>query len=772
MATLAFMYLVLRGADAARFALRFATALSGTPHWVVSSIVGICQIAFLVPAILALVSLVVLRRYMRVGRMILASVVCLAVLALMVWLVGRTAFPLGSGRGGRHRVSAAASIAARSDYGIGAAFPTVRDLGVIGTWMFVDRGHWSARWRRIGWTVLLMGAVAHVGVSLAHPATVITAFAAAGVAAALVQIAFGVPNTRPRAAVVGQILQHLGHRLSSVERFGGFHGFDGFRVGLDDGRQLFVKIISRDSWAALLPVRLYRTVRFRDVGQEQPFRSLRSGVEHEALCALKAHSDGVPTARLAVVSEFPPAAMMVAFDSRPFRSLRELEPERRTPELLTAVWSIVAALQRSHTVHRRLNADSLLVDDDGRVVLVDFSSASLGVVGSELSTDVAEVLAATAATLGVERAVGAAMAGVGRDAVIEALPRLQPLALTPPTRALLKSSGCLDELREMVQRATGAEPVPIAELERVKLRTIASIVMVAVVAGTLIPQFLGLGSLWGDVRHANWWWALAALGCSVITYIGAAIALEGSVSERLPFGPNMGVQLATSFVGVAAPGGSLALTTRFLQQRGVGTAEAVAAVGVDTIAGGIVHLTLTGVFLALAGTSGLSTFGLPSFTTMGLIASGVALLAVLGVMMPWSRSLLATHVVPVAKRSVTSVGELARRPSKVIELFGGSLVVTLGYIMALAVSVQAFGSGPAFTSVALVYLIGAGVSSVAPTPGGIGAVEAALIAGLTSAGMASTTAVAAVILFRVTTFWLPLVPGWAALTVLQRSGDL
>ena len=49
---------------------------------------------------------------------------------------------------------------------------------------------------------------------------------------------------------------------------------------------------------------------------------------------------------------------------------------------------------------------------------------------------------------------------------------------------------------------------------------------------------------------------------------------------------------------------------------------------------------------------------------------------------------------------------------------------------------------------------------------------ATLIAGLTSAGMPSTTAIAAVILFRLATFWIPLLPGWGALVVLQRSGDL
>jgi undecaprenyl-diphosphatase len=614
--------------------------------------------------------------------------------------------------------------------------------------------------------------VANLGVHLTDPTVVLTAITMAATAAVLVQLTLGVRNSSPRAQVVGEILQRLGYPPLAVERFGGFRGFAGFRVWLDDGRQLFVKIVSRDSFAAVLPVRLYRAIRFRDVGEDRPLRSLRSAVEHEALCSLKAHSDGVPTARLAVVTEFPPDSMLMAFDSRPFHSLRDLPPERRHPQLLTAVWRIVAGLQRNHTVHGRLNADALFVDDEDTVVLVAFDAASLGVVGSALSTDVAEVLAATSAIMGPEGAVREAIAVVGPEMVARALPRLQPLALTPPTRAAVKAAGCLDELRSEVQRATGAEEAEMAPLERIKLRTAVGIVMAVVAIGTLVPQFLGLGSVWGELRSANWWWAAAALALSAVTYVGAAVALDGSVSERLPLAPNIGVQFASSYVGVVAPGGAMAVTGRFLQKRGIDTATAVAAVAADTVAGVIVHLTLTGLFFALAGSSGLGTFDLPSLGTIGLIAAGVAFVMAIGAAVPWSRSFLTTRVLPATRRSLTGVGDIARQPAKMIELFGGSLTITLGYIFALAASVSAFGAGPAFTSIALVYLVGSVLSSAAPTPGGIGAVEATLIAGLTSAGMSSTIAVASVILFRVATFWIPLVPGWGAFIALQRSGDL
>ena len=75
-------------------------------------------------------------------------------------------------------------------------------------------------------------------------------------------------------------------------------------------------------------------------------------------------------------------------------------------------------------------------------------------------------------------------------------------------------------------------------------------------------------------------------------------------------------------------------------------------------------------------------------------------------------------------------------------------------------------------TIGVVYLVGSAVSSAAPTPGGIGAVEAALIAGLTAVGLDREIAVPAVFLFRIVTFWLPIVPGWIMFFVLQRRGDL
>ena len=83
-------------------------------------------------------------------------------------------------------------------------------------------------------------------------------------------------------------------------------------------------------------------------------------------------------------------------------------------------------------------------------------------------------------------------------------------------------------------------------------------------------------------------------------------------------------------------------------------------------------------------------------------------------------------------------------------------------------AMRSFGGDLSFAAVGAVYLAGSAVARAAPTPGGIGAVEAALIAGLVSVGLDKETAVPTVLLFRLASFWLPVLPGWIAFERLSR----
>jgi uncharacterized membrane protein YbhN (UPF0104 family) len=110
-----------------------------------------------------------------------------------------------------------------------------------------------------------------------------------------------------------------------------------------------------------------------------------------------------------------------------------------------------------------------------------------------------------------------------------------------------------------------------------------------------------------------------------------------------------------------------------------------------------------------------------------------------------------------------------RRPGKTAQLLGGSAAVTLTHAFALASCLAAFHAHLPLASTAAAYLVAAAVAAASPTPGGLVAMEAALVVGLTVAGAPVGPAVAGVLAFRLLTFWLPILPGWLAYRRLRAA---
>jgi uncharacterized membrane protein YbhN (UPF0104 family) len=184
------------------------------------------------------------------------------------------------------------------------------------------------------------------------------------------------------------------------------------------------------------------------------------------------------------------------------------------------------------------------------------------------------------------------------------------------------------------------------------------------------------------------------------------------------------------------------------------------------VAGIVVHVAGLVVALALVSRSEVGDTELPR--GWPVLAAVVLALAGLGIALrsPVGRSRLVSPMV----RATRSLGDVLRRPAKATELFGGSALLTASYALALAASLKAFGADADLVKVVAVYLGSAAVASFSPTPGGLGAIEAALVAGLTAVGVAHGPAIAGVLTFRLVTYWLPILPGWWAFHSLQRRG--
>ncbi|WP_375141775.1 lysylphosphatidylglycerol synthase domain-containing protein, partial [Streptomyces sp.] len=332
----------------------------------------------------------------------------------------------------------------------------------------------------------------------------------------------------------------------------------------------------------------------------------------------------------------------------------------------------------------------------------------------------------------------------------------------------------LTQIRHEVLRIRPQAPVEPARLERVRPRTLISFIAGAIGAYFLLTQLthIEFGPL---IAHAEWGWVAAAVLFSMASYFAAAMALLGFVPERVPFLRTVAAQVAGSFVKIVAPAavGGVALNTRFLQRAGVRPGLAVASVGASQLFGLGCHILMLLSFGYLTGTEKTPSLS-PSRTVIaGLLTVAVLVLVVTSV--PFLRKFVVTRVRSLFAGVVPRMLDVLQRPQKLVTGIGGMLLLTACFVMCLDASIRAFGdesTSISIASVAVVFLAGNALGSAAPTPGGVGAVEATLTVGLIAVGLPKEVAAPAVLLFRLLTLWLPVLPGWLAFNHLTRKQAL
>ncbi|WP_328620367.1 flippase-like domain-containing protein [Streptomyces sp. NBC_00354] len=328
----------------------------------------------------------------------------------------------------------------------------------------------------------------------------------------------------------------------------------------------------------------------------------------------------------------------------------------------------------------------------------------------------------------------------------------------------------LSQIRQQVLLIRPQAPVEPARLERIRPRTLVSFIAGAFGAYFLLTQLAHVDFA-TIVGEAQWGWVGAALAFSALTYFAAAMSLLGFVPERVPFLRTVVAQVAGSFVKLVAPAavGGVALNTRFLQRAGIRPGLAVASVGASQLFGLASHILLLLAFGYLTGTEKTPEMT-PSRTVIaGLLTVAVLVLVVTAV--PFLRKFVATRVRALFAGVVPRMLDVLQRPQKLMTGIGGMLLLTGCFVMCLDASIRAFGGGQAisYASIAVVFLAGNALGSAAPTPGGIGAVETTLTLGLIAAGLDKEVAISAVLLFRLMTFWLPVLPGWISFNYLTRK---
>lgn len=568
---------------------------------------------------------------------------------------------------------------------------------------------------------------------------------------------------------LGSVLQEasnsaLSHGRASVHRM--------YAVWDAAGQRRDVTVLDADRQVAGFLSTIWDQLRIKGLSPGRDL-SLRSAAERAALMTLEARRAGVRTPGLLGMAEAEESVLLVTEHVVGARSIRELG-EQVSDRALGQLWDQLRRAHSAGLAHGSIDASSVVVDAADRVWLLDWDSGAT--ISSELSrrVDLAQALALTALTAGVDRAIRAASRSLSTQQLASIAPMLQRVVLPHETRETLGWRGAnrqvLQDLRDALVALTPTAHAEPARLNRFSARTVIMAVVALVAIWTVLAQ-LNFEQVAQAVSAANVWWMLGALAFSLATYVGAGLTLVAFSPERLSVWKSTEVHLASSVVTLVAPAGvgGAAINLRFLNRKGVPTATGVATVALVQVVQFVVTVLL---LIILAATTGQST-GLTLPSGWVLVAAGALVLLVAGALLvPSARTWVWAKVEPTYRQVLPRLLWVVSNPVRLAAGVGGAVMLTLSYVLAFSASLWAFGYTLSFSVLAITYLASNTVGSVVPSPGGIGPVELALTAGLVTAGIPSGVALSTALVYRLVTFWIPIPVGWLSLQRLQRLGDL
>ncbi len=301
-------------------------------------------------------------------------------------------------------------------------------------------------------------------------------------------------------------------------------------------------------------------------------------------------------------------------------------------------------------------------------------------------------------------------------------------------------------------------------------------------AAWVVAYHVTLGRTLGQLTilpGPSWWAIVIAVAAVAASYCCSALALSAASGRRLPFGRTLLVQFAAAAANRVTPGGvgGMAVNARYLRTRELSPGAVGAALSLSAIA----HLAIATVGVLVMG---------PTLTRLpiahSLIAARVDGVPVIApavgaaVLAVWWISRVARsrpHAEGRVQRTIQdarlSLSSAVRQPIRLALLFAATAGVKITNLLALLAATWAFDGDVGNWRIVLVYLVGVPIAEAIPTPGGFGAVDAVLVASLARTGSSTAGAVvAAVVVFRLLTFWAPILPGVISAGVLRRQHAL
>jgi hypothetical protein len=323
-------------------------------------------------------------------------------------------------------------------------------------------------------------------------------------------------------------------------------------------------------------------------------------------------------------------------------------------------------------------------------------------------------------------------------------------------------------------------------------RIAAAIVAIAALAAAGVAGRDAVAASFAVLGHLHWLWIPAALLLESVSMAAFAIMLRRLLAAggaRVGIRPMLATAYAANAVSVSVPLAGPALATAFTFRRFTRQGADAPLAGWSLLAGGVTSSATAALIVAGGGLASGNILVTAVTVPGGVLAVTALVVAVVAVRRPRLRGALERPAGWMFRQGSRMLRRPAADPGQIIRAWAqrlGSLqlprsgwVAVTGLALAnwladaavLAVSIRATGATVPWHDLLLVYGSGIAAQSLNITPGGLGVAEGSLSLALVATGLGASQALAAVLLYRLASFWLVALAGWLVLLWLRRPRD-
>jgi uncharacterized protein (TIRG00374 family) len=299
---------------------------------------------------------------------------------------------------------------------------------------------------------------------------------------------------------------------------------------------------------------------------------------------------------------------------------------------------------------------------------------------------------------------------------------------------------------------------------KIKAWSVVFIVASLVALYGLLPRFQQLDGTTAALKTASPLWVLAAIAMTVLLFLASGyaqyVASQGAGSlKKLTT-----LELTGAFIDHFMPfnAGSVSLIARYYRQLGMTWSQALTVSLYPTVFGIISTLALVMIISPVT----LSHLFNHTFD-IRIVLAGLAIAVAAASVTLLVAAPLRRRIQAAAVNVLKGITALPLWPV-LVQLVLATVSIRVAGGLALAFAVYSVHASITLIDAFTVFVAAQIVFSLSPTPGGVGTTEAFLVVGLSSVGISLPYAIAASLVFRLVTFWLPIIPGMIAVHFAYR----